>query len=527
MRYIWQVPASEKLSLFDQLVNNRNLKEDFFYASLKDIPNLSLVKDLDRAAQRIIKALQRKERIMIFGDDDIDGITSTYILFDFFSRLGFQDHYAYIPNRILNNHGMQEGFFQVVKNRDISLVITVDGGVSAVEQVKKLNSMGCQVIITDHHEVPEILPDAFAIVNCKQRDCAFPFKMLAGVGITYLLIKKIAEQINMVTEPSYLFWVAVGTISDKVPLEGLNRILVKEVIENWYEFEDDTLDVLNKYFWFPGDFSSRMAIFRYLIKLLANGREAAGDNAAFRLLTLPKSYKNMIVKSLIKKRNAGESELNALRRKTDKLLPDENESCFIYFDKDDDIPHQYLGLSASSISKQYMIPTVFLKGKGEVIVCEVRCTEGFDFIKAFESLQELLIQWGGHQKAAGFTMEEENLEKFIELFRLYAEKQRETILANRKLVIDCVLDKSQISELMSFVQIDLPSFQPFGEGNPEPLFLIRNYRQSRDGNSLGFADESALLSDVDYDIVFNFRGSSFYIIDYRESQKNKKQPGEI
>ena len=518
MRYRWQIPESEQLGFFDQLVNNRNLREDFFYASLKDMPNLNLVKDLEKGAQRIIKALQRKERIMIFGDDDIDGITSTYILFDFFTRLGFQDHYAYIPNRVLENHGMQENFFEEVKNRDISLVITVDGGSSAVEQVERLKEMGCEVVITDHHEVPETIPNAYAVINCKQKDCQFPYKMLAGVGISYLLIKKMAELINMETDPCYLFWVAVGTISDKVPLNGVNRILVKEVIENWYEFDDDTLDVLNKYFWFPGDYSSRMAIFRYLIKLMANGRESGGNNASFRLLTVPKTFKNMIVKSLIKKRNTGDRELNEIRRKTDKMIPKVDDVCFIYFDKDDLIKQQYLGLCASMISKQYLIPSVFLKKKGDVIRCEVRCTEGFDFMKAFESLQDILIQWGGHQKAAGFTMEEQNLDKFIERFKQYAENQRESIISNRKLLIDCVLDKTRISELLSFVQIDLPSFQPFGEGNPEPLFLIRNYNLCLDGEGLGFADEHKLSKDKKYDIVFNFRGSSFYIVDFRESQ---------
>ncbi len=521
MRFHWNIPNSENLSFFDQIVTNRNIHEEYFYAGLKDIPNLSLIKDLEKGAQRIIKALQRKERIMIFGDDDIDGITSTYILFDFFSKLGFQDHYAYIPNRILENHGMQEGFFQEVKNRQISLVITVDGGISSVNQVDILNSMGCEVVITDHHEAPDILPAAYAIINCKQADCKYPFKMLAGVGITFLLIKKIAEIINTVTDPSYLFWVAVGTISDKVPLEGVNRILVKEVIENWYEFDDDTLDVLNKYFWFPGDFSSRMAIFRYLIKLLANGREADGQNSAFRLLTSPKIYKSLIVKSLIKKRDEGERQLTEVRKYLDLFSLSDDDFYFLHYDKEDKIPHQYLGLCASSISKSYMIPTVFLKNKSDLMVCEVRGIDGFDFIKAFESLQDLLIQWGGHQKAAGFSMEIKNLNDFIDQFHKYVESHRESILENRRLDIDCVMEPNQINKLLSFVQIDIPSFQPFGEGNPEPLFLIRNYNPVRDGDSLSFVEDCKLSPQKSYDIVFNFRGSSFYIIDYRETCENE------
>ncbi len=517
MRFHWNIPNSDNLSFFDQIVNTRNIQEEYFYAGLKDIPNLSLIKDLEKGAQRIIKALKHKERIMIFGDDDIDGITSTYILFDFFSKLGFQDHYAYIPNRILENHGMQKGFFQEVKNRKISLVITVDGGISSVNQVEMLNEMGCEVVITDHHEAPEILPAAYAIINCKQSDCKYPFKMLAGVGITFFLIKKIAEIINTVTDPSYLFWVAVGTISDKVPLIGINRILVKEVIENWYEFDDDTLDLLNKYFWFPGDFASRMAIFRYLIKLLSNGREADGHNSAFRLLTSPKIYKSQIVKSLIKKRNAGEKLLSEVRKYLDLLTLSDDDFYFLHYDEDNKIPHQYLGLCASTISKLYMIPTVFLKNKAELMVCEVRGIDGFDFIKAFESLQDLLIQFGGHQKAAGFSMEIKNLNDFMLQFKKYAESHRESILENRKLNIDCVLDPAQINKLLSFVQIDIPSFQPFGEGNPEPLFLVRNYNPVRDGGSLSFGEGGMLSPHKNYDIVFNFRGSSFYIVDYRES----------
>lgn len=517
MRFNWNIPETSNLSFYDQITASREIEESFFYAGLKDIPNLNLIKDMEKGALRIIKALQRKEQIMIFGDDDIDGITSTYILFDFFSKLGFQDHYAYIPNRILESHGMQEGFIQEVKSRKISLVITVDGGVSSVEQVEVLNQMGCDVVITDHHEVPEILPSAYAIINCKQKDCKFPYKMLAGVGITYLLIKKIAEIINTVTDPSYLFWVAVGTISDKVPLTGVNRILVKEVLENWYEFEDDTLDLLTKYFWFPGDFTSRMAIFRYLIKLLANGREADGHNTSFKLLNSPKIYKSQILKSLISKRKESEKKLNEVRQYIDSLLPEEIGLHFLHYDKDDIIPHQYLGLCATTISKTHMIPTVFLKKRGDLIICEVRGIDGFDFIKAFESLQDLLIQWGGHQKAAGFSMKQENLQEFIIQFKEYVETHRESIMGNRRLDIDCVLDPSQINQLISFVQIELPTFQPFGEGNPEPLFLIRNYNPARDGDSLAFAEDSGLSTDRFYDIVFNFRGSSFYLVDSRES----------
>ncbi|MCF7913220.1 MAG: DHH family phosphoesterase [Candidatus Cloacimonetes bacterium] len=521
MRFNWKLPNTSNLSFRDQIVSNRNIQEDYFYAGLKDIPKLSLIKDLEHGAQRIIKALQHKERIMIFGDDDIDGITSTYILFDFFNKLGFQDHYAYIPNRILERHGMQDGFIQEVKSRNISLVITVDGGVSAVEQVELLNSMGCDVVITDHHEVPEILPAAYAIINCKQQDCRFPYKMMAGVGITYLLIKKIAEIINTVTDPSYLFWVAVGTISDKVPLDGVNRILVKEVLENWYEFEDETLDVLNKYFWFPGDFSSRMAIFRYLIKLLANGRDANGHNTAFKLLTSPKIYKSQILKSLIARRKESEKQLGDVRNYINNLLPEEMGIYFLHYDQDDKIPHQYLGLCATTISKTHLIPTVFLKNKGDVIVCEVRGIDGFDFIKAFESLQDLLIQWGGHQKAAGFSMQQENLEEFIIQFKHYVESHRDSILSNRRLNIDCVLEPRQINQLISFVQVELPAFQPFGEGNPEPLFLIRNYNPARDSNCLSFAEDGNLSANSNYDVVFNFRGSSFYMIDCQESSGSK------
>jgi single-stranded-DNA-specific exonuclease len=310
----------------------------------------------------------------------------------------------------------------------------------------------------------------------------------------------------------------VGTISDKVPLDGVNRILVKEVIENWYEFDDDTLDVLNKYFWFPGDYSSRMAIIRYLIKLLANGREAEGQNAAFRLLTTPKIYKSLIVKSLIKKRNESEKQLVEVRKYLESIMPADEDFFYLHYDKNDLIPHQYLGLCASTISKLYMIPTVFLKKKGNVIICEVRGIDGFDFIKAFESLQHLLIQWGGHQKAAGFSMEAENLPDFIDKFEEYAHSHKESIISNRRLDIDCVLSPPQINQLLGFVQIELPSFQPFGEGNPEPLFLIRGYNLKRDSDSLSFNEDKNLLADKDYDIVFNFRGSSFHVVDLREAK---------
>ncbi len=295
MKFRWSYKHSDKDTIFDQIKENRRINDSFIHSSINDLPDHSLLKDIDIAADRIIRAVQQKEKIIIYGHDDVDGITSTYILYHFLEKLGSQNHFYYIPNRLIDNHGIQQNFINKVKEGKFNLVITVDGCVSCKDALAEIMSFDCDVIVTDHHIVQEdLLPSALAIVNPKQKDCKFPFEMIAGVGVTYFLIKQIAEKTNIPENRNYLFWVAVGSISDKVPLLGATRIMVKEVLDTWSTFDDKTLYKLSPYLE-PGiNYFQRMNNIHYIIKLLSNGRDKNGEHKSMKLLiTHNKSYGRM------------------------------------------------------------------------------------------------------------------------------------------------------------------------------------------------------------------------------------------
>ncbi|MCK5051348.1 MAG: DHH family phosphoesterase, partial [Candidatus Cloacimonetes bacterium] len=157
MKFRWSYKHSDKDTIFEQIRENRKINDSFIYSSMNDIPDPSLLKDIDIAANRIIEAVQRKEKIIIYGHDDVDGITSTYILYDFLEKLGSQNHFYYIPNRLIDDHGIQQNFIEKVKEEEFNLVITVDGGVSCKNAITKIMEFGCDVIVTDHHIVLESL----------------------------------------------------------------------------------------------------------------------------------------------------------------------------------------------------------------------------------------------------------------------------------------------------------------------------------------------------------------------------------
>jgi len=499
--------------ILEQIIRNRGYDKDYFTNSLDDLADMYLMKDLEKAAKRIIKAIAHKEKIIIFGHDDIDGITSTYILFDFLEKAGSQAHYYYIPNRLLENHGLQKNFIRKVKDGKFDLVITVDGGISSWQAVDEINAMGTDVIITDHHLIPKKLPRALALVDSKQQDCNFPYTMLAGVGVSWYLCKMLAEKLNIELKPEYLFWTALGTVADKAPLDGLNRIIVKEVLTNWYNYENPVTSALSNYLWSGSNIISRLAVIRYLIKLLSNGRDADGKHKALYFMLNPQREKNSTLKELIAEMRQWDEKLSSTREIIDKFRPDPQKFGFIFFDKNDDIALECLGLAASLLSRKYKVPVLFLKRKDDIITCEARCTKGFDLMEMFNYFSDMLIQFGGHVKAAGFTMSEKNLKSFIKHFYEYTIARQDVISSEWKHQIDAVFSAEQIRLFEKFVQEDYEKLQPFGQGNPEPIYLMQNFNPVR--NSKKFSQKEMIFEeDNEYDVVFKLQGSNIKVLDF-------------
>ncbi|MCF8396305.1 MAG: DHH family phosphoesterase, partial [Melioribacteraceae bacterium] len=437
MNFRWSYNLSDKGSILDQIKDNRQINDDFINSSLDDLPDYSHLKDIDVAAQRIIDAVHRKEKIVIYGHDDVDGITSTYILYDFLEQIGSQNHYYHIPNRLVDNHGIQQNFIDKIRDEKFNLVITVDGGISCREAIQEISEFNCDVIVTDHHIVQEeLLPPALAILNPKQSDCDFPFEMLAGVGVIYFLIKYIADIIGISAERNYLFWVAIGSISDRVPLIDINRILVKEVLDTWHTFDDKTLYKLSPYLEPGMNYAQRMNNIHFIIKLLSNGRGYNGEHKSMKLLITHNKEKDGIISEMLNLQQEYEGKIDDIRRYIRTKITNDFGNFYIFRDLDQQIPYELLGYSAAIISKKFKIPVVFIKNKNGIAVGEARGNNDFNLVDAFTYCQEYLIQFGGHDKAAGFTIQSSKIENFMRKFSEYVEQNKTSIDENKSIIID-------------------------------------------------------------------------------------------
>ncbi|MFC1898623.1 DHH family phosphoesterase [Candidatus Cloacimonadota bacterium] len=519
MKFRWYYNEKSDLSIFDQIKENRQITDSFIHLAISDLPPISLMKDLAQAADRIIEAVRKNEKIMIYGHDDVDGITSTYILFDFLEQIGFQNHVYYIPNRMLETHGIPPKLIDQLVEEKFDLLITVDGGMSEFENVKFLAENGIETVITDHHTVQDRIPEAYALVNPKQKDCLYPGEMLAGVGVVYFLVLQMAEMLSYPMDENYLFWVAVGTVSDKVPLVGVNRILLKEVLDKWFMFDCEAFQTMQPYLIPALNYSKRISIIKFICRLLANGREAGGENLALYYLIAPLEEKEIILQQLVQKQRENEVKLNMICDYLKASVPAANKNCIISLDEDDEIESNLLGFSASQLALKYLIPVIFLKHKNGVIIGEGRCTDGFNLMEAFTYCKRSLIQFGGHTKAAGFTAKKEQISNFAELFEEYVNKKEEQIENHKRIDIDAVFSIEDFDKFDNYLQTDYHLLQPFGQGNRSPYFLLKNFKPRRDHGKIKLKDaKNKLDPDELYDVIFKLKGTGYKLVDHRKAE---------
>jgi single-stranded-DNA-specific exonuclease len=470
MKMNWQISSDPDQSILEQILSSRGLTLEELTKTIYDLPDESSFANIAKIAERIRKALYNNEPMVIFGHDDPDGITSTYVLYHYLESCGYQKHHYFIPNRNLENHGIQKSFLEFVKKGHYPLIITVDNGISAYNGVQALNELGCEVIITDHHLVqPEQIPDAFAILNPQLPNDSYPYKMLAGVGVVLMLIRYLSRILEHPVEPAMYFWTAVGSIADKVPMTGLNRIIIRYVIDNWEEIKDNTIDFLLRNYNRISSQTDKALFLQYCSRLIANGREQDGEHIAMRFLLQLSDEKVRLFQLLEDEKNNWESALNGVFKLIDTMLEDFSGDAFIYYDDEDLIPYSLLGTASTYVVNNLNIPAIFLKLRKDNLVCEGRCSSNFNMMDAFNFCKKYLLQYGGHAKAAGFSMLPENYNNFIELFNDYVKQYNETNKPITELKVDAVIDESKIRNLKwSYLEILLP----FGQENPEPVIVI-------------------------------------------------------
>ena len=456
----------------------------FLNPSLNNIRSPFSIKDMETAVRRIYKAIINAEKILIFGDYDVDGITSTSILIDFLQNTDADVHY-YIPHRANEGYSLQTIHISdyAIPNK-INLIITVDCGSGSHDAVKTAQEAGIDVIITDHHIIPIKVPEAFAIVNPKRRDCTAGFDNLAGVGVVFVLIiclRKYLRDMNFWQdrpEPNLKVLcdlVALGTVADSVPLIDENRIFTSagvEVIKT--DNNRPGISALLKISHIESSYiNSEDIAFKIAPRLNAPGRMEHGKLSVEILTTESLNDAVQMATSL--------NDLNILRSNIEQKIINDIHA---YFDENPgelekrslvlsagDWHEGVLGIVASRLVDSYFRPVVVISTKNGVGKGSARSIPGFDLYEGLSACSDDLVQFGGHSMAAGLKIKLKNIERFKTNFDTAVAAVIKTADFTSKLSIDCELGFDDISDRL----IDeIQSLTPFGNGNPEPLFIAKN-----------------------------------------------------
>mgnify|MGYP000743223627 FL=1 len=444
----------------------------FLNPTRKDFYNPFLMPDMEIAVKRIVKAIENKEKIMIYGDYDADGITSITVLKKYLNEIGLKTG-EYIPNRLNEGYGLNKDAISKIYNDGYKLMITVDCGISGLEEVDYANSLGMEIIITDHHEPAEKLPEAIAVIDAKRKDNKYPFNQLAGVGVVFKLIQAISTELKLEEKEylKYLDLVCIGTISDIVPLVDENRVIAKlglKLIEKTKNIGLKTLlniADLKK-------IDSNAISFGVAPRINACGRMGFQEEALQLFLTEDSGEATKIAKRLVQfnqERQAKEKQI--FEEVIEKIEKDnKDKKCIVL--AEENWHHGIIGIVASKITEIYYKPSILICLEGDKGKGSGRSIPGFDLYTALTKCSDYIEKFGGHSMAIGITIKKENFEKLKEAIEKYAQE-------------------SNISDIMPIINIDkeinlkninieevksLELLEPFGEGNKMPLFLLRNLK---------------------------------------------------
>jgi single-stranded-DNA-specific exonuclease len=473
--------------LIAQLLINRGLYPapkalEFFSPSLLKLPPPDLMKGMNKAVNRILKAIQEQERIAVYGDYDADGITATALLILFLKPF-FPDIRYYIPHRVREGYGLSAAGISLLKEQGVSLIITVDCGISNHEELEFARSLGIEVIVTDHHQISRKgAPSAAAVLNPKQAGCAFPFKELAGVGVAFYLVIALRQALDLQGffregKPNlkvYLDLVALGTVADVVPLLDVNRILVREGLGVISRSSRMGLTCLKKVCGLQPEaaVSSIDLAFRLAPRINALGRmQDAGGGV--RLLITEDGAEAWELAQLMNQEN---SRRQALQQRIIKEIGDQYQNCPEMEQKkglvlSSETWHRgILGLVASNLVERWARPVFLFTIEGDTAHGSGRSIEGFHLFKGLETLEAYLLGYGGHAAAAGATIRTGDLPAFERAFETLVQTSTEGIDLTPALTIEGEIDFTGLGqELVPY----LPRLAPFGSNNPEPLLATR------------------------------------------------------
>ena len=432
----------------------------------------SLMKDMDRAAARVQQALTDGEKIAVFGDYDVDGITATCILVDYLQSRG-ADVVHYIPRRIEDGYGLSCDAIQGLYDKGVRLLVTVDCGITGVEEVDFANSLGMDVVITDHHECREELPHAAAVVDPHRPDCEYPFKHLAGCGVALKLVLALGgPDREAALFARYCTLAAIGTVADVMQMSGENRTIVSRGLDSIEHSDFIGLHALLKEAGLTGkDISSVQIGFVLAPRINAAGRMGAADMAAELLLCQDEAKAEELAKALCalnRERQNVEQDIYTQAEEMIGHMPDRQRSALVL---ESSRWHQgVVGIVASRLSEKYSRPSFMIHLNGSTGKGSCRSWGGFNLFAALENCKDLLLGFGGHELAAGFTIQRENIPAFRDRMNDYARGLCGESAPESVLDIDAAITRPgdvTLEELEA-----LSALEPYGSGNTRPVFCL-------------------------------------------------------
>ena len=451
--------------------------QTFFKPTLKDLPDPFLMKGMQIAIDYLHEVIDNNEKILIFGDYDVDGTTSVSLLYTFLERrhsnLGF-----YLPDRYKEGYGLSQQGIDYAEREGYSLIITVDCGIKAVEEVAYAKKKGIEVLICDHHLPGETLPDAIAILDPKQEDCPYPYKHLSGCGIAFKLVQAFEQENNIPIEEltSLLDFVAISIASDIVPLTGENRILAHYGLKQLNFTHRPGLLALFEQSNLKRPISIRDIVFGLAPVINAAGRLASAREAVRLMLARNRPTARKYAEEL--------EVCNLMRREYDQKAAQEAEELLqknSFLDHKSIVlfqPHWHkgvIGIVASRIAEKYHKPTIILTQSEQDVVGSARSVSQFDIHEAIEACSDILINYGGHKFAAGMTMSVDHVDSFMQRIEDSVSKAIQPAQQQPEITISTEIKLSDISPRL---WAELERFAPFGPGNRQPIFMCRGVQDA-------------------------------------------------
>ncbi len=453
-----QVDSEEKIRLF-----LNPTREDFH--------DPFLMPDMEKAVQRILNAIKEQHKTIIYGDYDVDGITSVTVLKKYLEERGLEVG-TYIPNRLNEGYGLNKEAVKKIADQGYTLIITVDCGISCIEEIEYANELGIEVIVTDHHEPGEEIPKCLAVIDAKRKDNHYPFNQLAGVGVVFKLIQAISIKLNLDAKEylKYLDIVCVGTISDIVPLVDENRVITKlglKLVERTKNIGLKTLLESTGY----KEINSTTISFGIAPRINACGRMGEEIEALHLFLTNDLQEAKQISEKLNKYNTERQEIEKQIFKQALELVENQEEKPCIVLGKEG-WHHGIIGIVASKITDIYFKPSILICFEGKEGKGSGRSIPGFDLHDAVMNCNTYVEKFGGHSMAIGINVKKENFEKFKKEFETYTQNSHiNDIIPIIKIDREVDIRKINIQDIK-----DLKLLEPYGEANKMPLFLIKNLK---------------------------------------------------